>query len=171
MQLRKSLILLPILSVMVLLSHLGLVRNEMGMMLTVDERPIDVIGNVENQLNKWTRRCGAVKHLTIADQEYQLAKNLIDAYSPPDSSNSTIVSAWSMGSWVLAEVEFKDLLPAVVMIEKVNAAPAIVPDAVWSGYTNPHRPAPFIRKFLIQKLDAPPLALINCFEPQSNAFK
>ena len=76
-----------------------------------------------------------------------------------------------MGTWLLAEVEFTELLPAVVLIEKADEQAAILPDAVWSGYTHPHLPAPFIRKFLIQKVDAPPLALINCFEPQSNSFK
>jgi hypothetical protein len=71
----------------------------------------------------------------------------------------------------LVEVEFKKLLPAVVLIQKADSEAEIVPNAVWSGYTNPHLPAPFIRKFLIQKLDSPPLALINCFEPQSDSFK
>jgi len=171
MRLRKSLILLPIVSVCVLLSHINWIRDDLGILLAVDERPIDVVGNFENQLNKLTRKCESVQRLTISDKEYQLAKSLIDEYSPPDSGFSNIASVWSMGNWLLAEVEFKDLQPAVVLIQKAGSEAAIVSDAVWSGYTNPHRPAPFIRKFLTQKLDSPPLALINCFDPQSNAFK
>ncbi|NBS76656.1 MAG: hypothetical protein EB066_01560 [Betaproteobacteria bacterium] len=171
MRLRKSLILLPIASVLVVLSHIGWIRDDLGILLTVDERPIDVIGNIENQLNQLNRNCDSVERLTVSNKKYQLAQSLIDGYSPPDSSNSKIASVWAMDDWILVEVEFKDLLPAVVLIEKADADAFIVPDAVWSGYTNPHLPAPFIRKFLMHKLASPPLALINCFEPHSNAFR
>jgi hypothetical protein len=109
--------------------------------------------------------------LTASNNKYQLAQSLIDGYSPPDSSHSKIASVWTMDNWLLAEVEFRDLLPAVVLIEKSDADASILPDAVWSGNTSPHLPAPFIRKFLIQKLASPPLALIKCFEPQSSAFR
>jgi hypothetical protein len=171
MRLKKSLILLPLASVLVLSSHIGWIRGDLGLLLTIDDRPIDVVGNFEDKLNKLTRNCGEVKRLTVSNKQYQLAQTLIHDYSPPDSSNSNISSAWSMGTWILVEVEFKELLPAVVMIHKADSDAAIVPDAVWSGYTNPHLPASFIRKFLIQKLNSPPVALINCFEPQSASFK
>ena len=171
MRLKKSLILLPIASVLVLSSHIGWIRDDLGILLTVDDRPIDVVGNFEDKLNKLTRNCGEVERLTVSNKQYQLAQSLIDDYSPPDSSNSNIVSAWSTGTWILVEVEFKKLHPAVVLIQKADSEAEIVPNAVWSGYTNPHLPAPFIRKFLIQKLDSPPLALINCFEPQSDSFR
>ena len=171
MRLRKSLILLTIASVFVLSSHIGWIKGDLGMLLTVDERPVDVIGTFENQLNRLMRSCRSVEQLTVSSKQYQLAQSLIDDYSPPDSKDSKIASIWSMGNWILAEVEFSKLLPAVVLIHKADSEAAIVADAVWSGYTNPHLPAPFIRHFLIQKLDAPPLELINCFEPQSDSFK
>ena len=171
MRLKKSLILLSLTSVLVLSSHIGWIRDDLGVLLTVDDRPIDVVGNFENKLNKLTRNCGEVERLTVSNKQFEQAQSLIHDYSPPDSSNSNIASAWSMGTWILVEVEFKKLLPAVVLIQKADSEAAIVPNAVWSGYTNPHLPAPFIRKFLIQKLDSPPLALINCFEPQSDSFK
>jgi hypothetical protein len=170
MRLRKSLILLSIVSILVLSSHIGWIRDDLGVLLTVDERPIDIVGNIENQLNQLSRTCVSVKRLTTEDNKYQLAQSLIDSYSPPDSRFSSIASVWSMGTWLLAEVEFKELLPAVVLIQNADADAAIVPDAVWSGYTQPYLPAPFIRKFLIQQLASPPLELINCFDPQSNAF-
>ena len=171
MRIKKSLILLPLASVLVLSSHIGWVRGDLGILLTIDERPIDVVGNFEDKLNTLTRNCGEVDRLTASNKQYQLAQSLIHDYSPPDSSKANISSAWSMGTWILVEVEFKELLPAVVMIQKADSDAAIVPDAVWSGYTNPHLPAPFIRKFLIQKLNSPPVGLINCFEPQSESFK
>jgi len=171
MRLKKSLILLPLVSVLVLSSHIGWIRDDLGLLLTIDDRPVDIVGNVEDKLNTLTRNCREVNRLTVSSKQYQLAQSLIHGYSPPDSSNAKISSAWSMGNWILVEVEFKELLPAVVMIQKADSDAAIVPDAVWSGYTNPHLPAPFIRKFLRQKMHSPPLALINCFEPQSDSFK
>lgn len=171
MRLRKSLILLPLISIAVILSHISWIRDDLGFLLTVDDRPIDVSGNIENRLNQWTRSCSAVTQLNFSNDKYLLAKNLIYNYSPPDSSNMKIASAWSMGEWILVEVEFKNLLPAVVMIQNSDSAPEIVPDAVWSGYTNPHVPAPFIRKFLTERLKSPPYSLIHCFEPQSKSFK
>ena len=171
MRLKKSLILLSLTSVLVLSSHIGWIRDDLGILLTVDDRPIDVVGNFEDKLNKLTRNCGEVERLTVSNKQFQMAQSLIHDYSPPDSSNSNIASAWSVGTWILVEVEFKKLLPAVVLIQKADSEAAIVPNAVWSGYTNPYLPAPFIRKFLIQKLDSPPLALINCFEPQSDSFR
>jgi hypothetical protein len=171
MRLKKSLILLTLASVLVLSSHIGWVRDDLGLLLTIDDRPIDVVGKFEDKLNTLTRNCGEVERLTPSHKQYQLAQSLIHDYSPPDSKHSNISSAWAMGSWILVEVEFKELLPAVVMIQKADSDAAIVPDAVWSGYTHPHLPAPFIRKFLIQKMNSPPIALINCFEPQSSSFK
>jgi hypothetical protein len=61
-----------------------------------------------------------------------------------------------MGTWILVEVEFNGLLPAVVMIQNSDYSAGIVSVAVWSGYTNPHIAAPFIRKFLIKRLKNPP---------------
>jgi hypothetical protein len=171
MRFRQSLILLAIASVFVLSSHISWIRDDLGFLLTIDERPVDVVGHFDDLLNKLTRNCGTVRRLSISDKEYQLALSLIDEYSPPDSRLSTIASVWSMGPWLLAEVEFQALLPAVVLIQRTDGDAFILPDAIWSGYTNPHLPAPFIRKYLVQKTDTPPLALIHCFEPQSHSFK
>lgn len=171
MRLKKSLILLPLISISVLLSHISWISDDLGMLLTVDDRPIDVLGNIQNRLNQWTRSCSAVNQLTVSHDKYQIARNLIHNYSPPDSNYMKIASAWSMGDWMLVEVEFTNLLPAVVMIQNSDSAPEIVPNAVWSGYTNPHVPAPFIRKFLTERLKSPPYSLIHCFEPHSKSFK
>jgi len=171
MRLRKSLILLPVVIFLTLLNHISWIKNDLGVMLTIDEIPIDVLGKIQNNVNKLTRDCSKVTKLPVTHKKFELANNLIRDYSPPDSSSMQIASAWSMEEWVLVEVEFKDLLPAVVMIQNADSAAEIVSDAVWSGYTNPHVPAPFIRNFLTEKLQSPPHALINCFEPQSDSFK
>jgi hypothetical protein len=70
----------------------------------------------------------------------------------------------------LAEVEFAQLLPAVVLMHTVNGSTAIVPGAVWSGYTQPWKAAPHIRRYLSQQGGAAPRDLFECFEPQSASF-
>ena len=108
MRLKKSLFLLSLTSVLVLSSHIGWIRGDLGLLLTIDDRPIDVVGKFEDKLNTLTRNCGEVERLSPSNKQYQLAQSLIHDYSPPDSSNSNISSAWAWGSWILVEVEFKD---------------------------------------------------------------
>jgi hypothetical protein len=171
MNVSKSLILLPLVIVFILLTHIKWDRDDLGLLFTVDERPIDVAGHISDLLNTLSRDCASVERLTPSHHGYQLAERLIQGYSPPQSSELHIASAWGDGSWILVEVEFKDLLPAVVMIHTDGSSTAIVPHGIWSGYTHPHIAAPFIREFLLQRLNNPPLALISCFEPASVSFK
>jgi len=171
MRFKKSLIFLPLVIFLVLLNHISWQRNDLGVMLTVDEIPIDVLGKIQNSINKLTRNCSNVVLLPDTHPKYLLAQNLIRNYSPPDSVSLDIAGAWSMNGWVLVEVEFKHLLPAVVIIQNADSVAEIVPDAIWSGYTNPHVPAPFIRNFLTEKIQSLPQSLIDCFEPQSKSFK
>lgn len=70
----------------------------------------------------------------------------------------------------MVEVEFKNLLPAVVLIQNANSAPSPLAEGIWSGYTNPHKSAPFVRDYLSHQVDAIPAQLINCFDPQSKSF-
>ena len=75
-----------------------------------------------------------------------------------------------MESWTLVEVEFKDLLPAVVLIQTTNSQPLIVPHALWSGYTQPWTAAPYIRNYIEQQVPHMPVALTRCFDPLSQPF-
>jgi hypothetical protein len=76
-----------------------------------------------------------------------------------------------MEKWVVAEAEFAELLPAVVLIDFSGVEPNIVSNAIWSGYTKPWKAAPFIRNYLLrQEPDLPP-SLAACFEPQSPSFR
>ena len=117
---------------------------------------------------KWN--CAAVSQLQPTDAKYQRAKLLIKNYSPPNSESAQIASAWTAGEWTLIEVEFTDLLPAVVLIQTKENHSFIVQDAVWSGYTKPWKSAPFIRQYISKNRSDMPTALTDCFEPQSLSF-
>jgi hypothetical protein len=151
--------------------HVDLKHEENGRLLVVDEYPIDVVGITQNQWNKLTRKCDAVQKLNSDQATYKLAERLIQSYSPPSSASAQIASAWSKDGWILAEVEFNELFPAVVLIKNTGADAYIVPQAVWSGYTKPWKAAPHIRQYLARQAKDMPVALLNCFEPQSKSFK
>lgn len=168
---KAQLILLIIVLIAVAASHINWIKDDLGYLLTIDDRPIDLIGYLHNQMNMLTRNCESVVRLTPSQGKYQMAENLIRAYSPPDSNQAQLASVWSMNSWLLVEVEFKNLLPAVVLIQNSNSAPSIFAEGIWSGYTNPHKAAPFIRDYLSHQVKSAPAQLINCFDPQSESFK
>ena len=151
-------------------SHVNWIRDDLGYLLTIDDRPVDLIGSLKNQVTRATRNCESAERVFPAQDNYQIAQTLINEYSPPDSSQAQIASVWSEDSWILVEVEFKNLLPAVVLIQNSKSAPSILAEGIWSGYTNPYKSATFIREYLTHQVDEAPEQLINCFDPQSKSF-
>lgn len=150
--------------------HVDWTTNENGTLLFIDNKPIDFLGAINNQWNRVSRTCNAVTRLSPKDEKYQITESLIKNYSPPSSQTAVIAGVWSMESWTLVEVEFKDLLPAVVLIQTTDRQPLIVPKAVWSGYTQPWTAAPYIRNYIEQQVPQMPVALTRCFDPQSQSF-
>ena len=169
-QQKTRLIVLSIVLIAVVTSHINWIEDDLGYLLTIDGKPIDLIGNIKNKVTIATRNCESVVRVLPAEQKYQIAQTLIKDYSPPDSSLAQIASVWSIDSWLLVEVEFKKLLPALVLIQNANSAPFILAEGIWSGYTNPHKSAPFIRDYLSHQVEAVPAQLLNCFDPQSKSF-
>jgi hypothetical protein len=167
---KTQLIVLSIALTAIAASHINWIQDDLGYLLTIDDIPIDLIGKLKNEVTHATRNCENVERVLPAQHKYQIAQTLISDYSPPDSSQAQIASVWSMDSWLLVEVEFKNLLPAVVLIQNANSVPSILAKGIWSGYTNPHTSAPFIRNYLSNQVEAVPAQLLNCFDPQSKSF-
>ena len=171
MKKKASVALLFVTLVAVLFLHIELMTTENGALLVVDNQEFDFIGSINNQWNRHTRSCNSVKRLLPAEAKYQLAQSLIENYSPPHSKFAMIASAWTAEEWILVEVEFTDLLPAVVLIQTKEHDSFIVPNAVWSGYTKPWKSAPYIRKYISNNGNGMPPSLTNCFDPQSQSFQ
>jgi len=155
----------------VVLSHLSIKSTENGMLLVVDEREMDALGNLQNRWTSLTSSCDSVQMLHPEDDVYQEALMVLKAYSPPQSHQARVASVWQMGDWLLVESEFIDLLPAVVPLQRTGGGLQIVPEAVWSGYTLPWKAAPFIRQYIQKQSPQTPKSLLNCFEPQSQGFQ
>jgi hypothetical protein len=168
---RVSLIVLCVVALGVISGHVSWVQKENGYLLVLDAREIDIMGEAKNDWVRSTRNCDGVWRLDHEDQRYLEVAQTIKAYSPPHSESAQLASVWTTGIWTLAEVEFKNLLPAVVLMKSIGGISTIMPNAVWSGYTRPWKAAPYIREYLSKNSRETPVSLFECFEPHSKAFR
>lgn len=149
----------------VMLNHFSFSQKENGWLLNVDGREIDAIGMAQEKWVKLTRNCSQVKQLEAKSDSYLAVQKLIQEYSPPSSESAHIIKLLTLQDWYLAEVEFKELLPAVVLMDTDKGQPRMVPHAIWSGETHPWLAAPFIRKYLTSQAPQSPWQLLTCFDP------
>ena len=170
----KALFLLMIIVVLgVALSHLGLRDDDNGTLLLIDNRPVDIKGEVNNIWVNLRRDCSSLIQLEPSDKQYYKVKNLIQSYSPPSSASAKLFTIIEYRGWLLAEAEFDDLLPAVILIKSETPYKdlQIIPNAIWSGFTKPWKSAPYIRGYISRQQPDVPQNLLDCFEPKSNSFK
>ena len=154
-----------------ILSHIGWSQRENGLLFNVDGRDVDFAGIIQDKWRKTTTMCSAVSELADSNSKHNEIKKLIKLYSPPNSNDIETIHVWTSGTWAVAEVEFKDLLPAVVAIKNINKDAEIVEDAVWSGMTIPWKSGPYIRTYLRNRSNEVPEVLLNCFEFRTESFK
>ncbi len=170
MKKKVALPLLLIVLVAVIASHISFKSADHSYLMVVDGIEIDVLGKIQTQWLRYTQTCLNVKQLTKEEASHIAAANAIKAYSPPQSQSANIASMWSMGEWTLAEVEFDELLPAVVTLQTRDNDTLIVPRGIWSGFTRPWMAAPLIRSYLKKQVPEMPPELLNCFDPRSKSF-
>ena len=118
-----SISVLVMVSLAVGISHVGWAALDNGILLNLDGRHIDIVGMAKDRYTKISRNCSSVSRLKPEDKEYQSAVRLIIEYSPPHSQSVQLSSVWGAGNWTLAEAEFADLLPAVVLIDNSEVEP------------------------------------------------
>ncbi len=169
---KKRVAIISLLTTCVLVAslHIEWVEYDNGHLLVIDGTHMDLRGELSEQWNKVSRQCHRIRLVSPDESIHAQVQSAIMDYSPPQSSSANVVSLWSADDWLLAEVEFKELLPAVVLINKSTTDLTIVSDAVWSGSTKPWKAAPHIRNYLSNKVTGVSVDLFRCFEPRSNAF-
>lgn len=165
-----SLALVCLLTPMVVLSHINWSQTDNGWLFNVDGRDVDFVGIIQEQWRKTSSSCSSVIELESSDPRHKEIKVLVQSYSPPDSIQLTAIHVWTSGTWAVAEVEFEKLLPAVVTIKNIDKDPAVVEDAIWSGFTKPWVAGPFIRSYLGKSKGQAPRVLLDCFELQTKSF-
>jgi len=168
---RAALTVLGLLSLAVPLSHLQLQQVDQRWLLDVDGRLVDVAGQWSDRMNHMLRDCTQVHVVPPNEAMHAQALKTLQQHSPPDSLELRLSRLWQMGDWLLAEVDFERLAPAVVLLRHHETALEVVTSGVWSGSTHPHWPAPFIRQYLARRVLEAPAALLNCFDPVLPLFR
>ncbi len=152
-------------------SHMEIEHVDERYLLRVDGVPVDVLGRVSATVNRLTRRCEAIAQpASEVSLDDPLAIAAIREHSPPDSRRLKLRQLLTSGPWLLAEVEFSELQPAVILLEKKTQGWVIPHHAIWSGSTHPWLAVPWIRNYLHQRAPQAPLALMACFEPSPALF-
>ncbi len=164
MRYRATAVVLVAMAIGLPLSHLEIQASDDSWLLLVDGRPVDVAGQLSQWHTQLTRNCSPVKDLSAADRLHAEALMAVRHYSPPDSLSAQIAHVIQQDKWLLAQVQFSDLQAAVVMLTDSGQGLTIPEGAVWSGSTHPHRPDPFIRRYLRSRVPTAPADLIACFE-------
>lgn len=168
---RAAALYLGLTLVVVLLSHVSFVREDNGMLLNIDGKRYDLIGSLADFHARITSNCSSVIDVAPTDARFDPTREAIRAFSPPDSASARIASLRQHGQWLLAEVEFDALLPAVVLLREDGGRIRIEERAIWSGTTQPWNAAPLIRNYLGRQAPSAPAALLSCFTPRSAAFR
>ena len=155
----------------VLRAHVDIERQDGGYFLSFQGKKHDVLGALENQSNTWLRRCAAVQALDAASLQGQAVWRAVENFSPPQSRQGRILRLLQHENWLLAELEFTALNPAVLLLQATPGPLHIVDTAVWSGSTAPWRAAPLIRRYLQARAPQAPAVLLDCFDPVGALFQ
>jgi hypothetical protein len=166
-----SLTLLVLTTLGVLNAHVDLAEVDGRRFVAAQGRLHDPLGWLEDGWTRLARRCSPVQAVPASEDVHGQALAAVQAFSPPDSASARLVQLNAQGSWLLAEVEFDRLNPAVVLLVQDGSGPRVVGEAIWSGSTEPWRPAPRIRAHLAQRAPQAPAALLACLEPKQRLFQ
>lgn len=163
MRSRAALAVLLGLAVLVPISHLQIRTFDGIWFVLVDGRPVDVTGWMAERWAALVRDCRQVQPLQASDPRHTSALDALRVYSPPASSSARIVSLSVQGDWLLAQAQFEQLQTAVVLMNLSPQGMVIAQGGIWSGQTHPHRPNPFIRRYLRARVPEAPADLTTCF--------
>ncbi len=166
-----ALTLLAVTTLGVLNAHVDLPEIDGRRFVKVQEKLHDPIGWLEDRADSLLARCTQVHALGPALPDAELALAAIRSFSPPDSHSAQLRQLLAQGDWLLAEVSFDALSPAVVALRRQAGGMQVVDGAIWSGSTLPWRPAPLIRRHLQTQAPQMPQALLECFRPEDPLFQ
>lgn len=166
-----ALTLLLLTTLGVLNAHVDLPEVDGRRFVLMQGKLHDPMGWLQDHWTQAVRRCVGVQSVEAHSAAGQSSLHAIQAFSPPDSQSAKLLQVLVHGDWMLAEVEFEQLNPAVVLLQKTPTQVQVVGNAVWSGSTEPWRPAPLIRRHLGANAPDMPPALRECFSPRAALFQ
>ena len=154
----------------VLRAHVDIERQDGSYFLSFQGKKHDVAGMVLNKTNAMLRQCGDVQTVDVSSTQAGSALHAIRNFSPPDSRHARLLGLQQQGPWLLAEVEFATLNPAVVLLTSGPESISVVDGAIWSGTTAPWHAASLIRRYIQERAPQAPHELLSCFNPAGALF-
>lgn len=168
MKRKTAVLLLALVSVGVVDSHVDWETLDGKGLVNVSGVRFDPLGWMRDKAQVTRRDCA---WYTQPSADSALAASVLRAisqHSPPDSQQPRWHSARHDGNWLVVEVSFERLNPAVALLQRQGEQWRIHPKAVWSGSTAPWHPSTRIRDHLMQQAPEAPKGLIACFSPQQD---
>jgi hypothetical protein len=152
-------------------AHVDIEAQDGGYFVVWQGKKHDVIGWLADHNNQLWRDCSTVQQLSNDSPAAEQVLSLIADHSPPDSRNASLVKLQQQGDWLLAELAFARLNPAVVVLRAEPTGLRLPERAVWSGSTAPWQAAPRIRQHLKQQVPQLPAALLACYDPATAGLR
>ncbi len=136
-----------------------------GYIINTETGAIDPVGALKLAFTRATRDCTLVKDV---DATYVLAALTASKVDQINKGDPRPRAGWTQDRWLLTEVEFESLEPAVILLERV--ADSYKVSELYGGTAAPFNDVQAIHTyFLQQRIDAP-RQLINCYEPVGAPF-
>lgn len=119
----------------------------------------DVIGSTQAAVIRTTRNCRSVSSLASSTNEWHRVKS---ALGEPTGGAALPIQVAREGAWFLAESEFENAEPAIVLLEQTDSG--LTERASWGGAPGPFLLEPLVWDHFRKAAPRAPTSLIQCFE-------
>mgnify|MGYP003402963503 CR=1 FL=1 len=143
-------------------SHVDWVPQDGRQLLEVSGQRWDLRGWAAEQLLQLQRDCTPVSRWPPDSPTARAVLPVIQQHSLPDSQSARWLQLQQLGDWSVAEVDFDNLQPALVVLRLQAGLWRVQDQAVWSGSTTPWHSGDFVRRYLRQQAPGLPQALLSC---------
>lgn len=150
-----------------LLIYLTAHKGYEGYYWFVGDRIVDPVGEYREYSNRITRDCSSVTNVKPDSRDWLLVQGELRRFFP-----DSIPSPWVVlksGSWFLAESDFSNGEPGILLIESAPGGARLV--GAYGGTAAPYKDAPIIRGYFLKEFPAAPRALIQCYDPVGPPFR
>lgn len=91
---KTRLIVLSIVLIAVVASHISWIEDDLGYLITIDGKPIDLIGNIKNKVTTTTRNCESVVRVLPEQLKYQIAQTSLASCGPDSKRKLSTLYPW-----------------------------------------------------------------------------
>lgn len=133
--------------------------DDRGFIVEIGDHIYDPAGYVNQAVNRMLRDCSEVEHVSSSSKEWEA----VTAYLRTTGSEPRLVLLMKTQSWLIAESEFSNLEPGVILLRAQDSGYKM--ESAWGGTNVPFKTPPAIREYFSSKVPAVPAPLVQCYEP------